>query len=75
MSDDQGSESFTLEVVGGSCHHVERRLHQGEGQFVYSDGSKHICCAACTKRLRGLAHGPGKFVPFTDEQRRFAGVA
>ena len=37
--------------------------HPAEGRYVYSDASWHSCCVACSRRLRGISHGPGKYVP------------
>ncbi len=37
--------------------------HAATGRFVYSDGSSHPCCEVDARRLRGVGHGPGRFVP------------
>lgn len=44
----------------------ERCAHGGfaSGRFEYSDGSWHPCCERHASELRGLAHGPGRFIPW-----------
>lgn len=46
----------------GRCQHGE---HSAKGRFVRSDGRWHPCCPACVRRLRGMAHGPGRYLEAT----------
>lgn len=49
------------------CVHTDEEdgpPHASEGRLVYSDGSSHPCCREHVRRYRGLAHGPGTFVPW-----------
>lgn len=56
-------------MSGWSCRHGEQGAHPATGRFVYSDGSGHLCCELHTRQLRGLPHGPGRFVALSSEYR------
>ena len=58
-----------MTASGDRCQHFKYEEadgvgHPAEGTFTYSDGSGHPCCTFHVKQRKGLAHGPGKFVPF-----------
>jgi hypothetical protein len=56
-------------VPADPCEHSEEEgepVHDSEGRFVYSDGSNHPCCLRHVREFRGLAHGPGTFMPYLE---------